>query len=61
MGWDNHGEEIQQAMKAANVPPRAKYGMICFDEVKIKEGLVYDTHSLELIGKSHFQSWSMEF
>ena len=56
MGWDNHGEEIQQAMKAANVPPRAKYGMICFDEVKIKEGLVYDPHSLEQIGKSHFQS-----
>ena len=31
--------------------PIAKYGILSFDEVKIKEGLVFDPHSGALVGK----------
>lgn len=43
--------ELKAAMTAANVPPKAKYGFLAFDEIKVEEGLVYDPHSGLLIGK----------
>lgn len=50
-GWNGIIDGLKTAMKVANTPPRGKYGVVSFDEVKVKEGLVYDPHSLELIGK----------
>ena len=50
-GWSKDViDGLQAAMKAANVPVHAKYGVVSFDEVKCKEGLAFDPHSLELIG-----------
>lgn len=52
-GWSRDlVEEMKNAMMGQ--PPRAKYGILSFDEVKIKEGLVYDPHTGELIGKKHY-------
>ena len=50
-GWSKDViDGLQAAMKAANVPVHAKYGVMSFDEVKCTEGLAFDPHSLELIG-----------
>ena len=50
-GWSKDViDGLHAAMKAANVPVHAKYGVVSFDEVKCKEGLAFDPHSLELIG-----------
>lgn len=49
-GWSR---EIVQEMKAAfNVekPSQGRHGIISFDEVKIKEGVVQDPHTGRLIG-----------
>ena len=51
-GWK---EEIMTQLKEeADKKPMSKYGVICFDEVKIKEGVVYNPHTAELIGEKHY-------
>jgi len=32
------------------LPPKSRYGILFFDEVKVKEGLVYNAHTGDLIG-----------
>ena len=44
-------QELQAAMATAGVPPKGKDGILSFDECKIKEGLVLDPHSNELVGE----------
>ena len=41
---------MSQLKEEADKKPMSKYGVICFDEVKIKEGVVYNPHTAELIG-----------
>ena len=51
-GWsETTVKELQAAMATARVPPKGKYGILSFDECKIKEGLVLDPHSNELVGE----------
>ena len=43
----------EQLMKAANVEALKewqKYVAVCFDEVKVKEGIVYDKHDCRVVG-----------
>ena len=43
----------EQLMKAANVEALKewqKYVAVCFDEVKVKEGIVYDQHDCRVVG-----------
>lgn len=48
-GWTTHlMEGLAEAIKC--LKPNAKKGVLSFDEVKIKEGLVFDPHSGNIIG-----------
>jgi len=42
--------QLLQAMKFDNLEDHQKYVSIVFDEMKIKEGLVYDKHECKVIG-----------
>ena len=49
-GWsDKITQGLTRAM--AHLPPKSKYGILSFDEVKVKEGLIYNPHTGDLIGK----------
>ena len=51
-GWTTKTiAELKAAMTAASLPPKGKYGILSFDECKVKEGLVLDPHSNELVGR----------
>jgi hypothetical protein len=46
-------EVMEQLMKVANINELAewqKYVAVCFDEVKVKEGIVYDKHDCRVVG-----------
>ena len=50
-GWkESIVEQMKKSMEEMKLPPKAKYGILCFDEVKVKEGVVYNPHTGDLIG-----------
>ena len=50
-GWQSkHLQNMLNRFKSAKISNRDKLGMLVFDEVKIKEGLVSDPSTWELIG-----------
>ena len=50
-GWQSkHLQNMLNRFKSAKISNYGKLGMLVFDEVKIKEGLVFDPSTWELIG-----------
>lgn len=43
-------EQLCQEAKIHSIPDFQKYVCLVFDEVKVKEDLIYDKHSIELLG-----------
>jgi len=48
-GWS---EKLVDGLKRSmgKLPPKARYGILFFDEKKVKKGLVYNAHTGDLIG-----------
>lgn len=52
-GWtESLFNGLVEVMK--DLKPISKYGIISFDEVKVKEGLVFDPHGGTLIGTNNY-------
>ena len=49
-GLQDVDEQLMKEAKLEEIPDHQKYVALIFDEVKIKEDLVYNKHSRELIG-----------
>ena len=50
-GWQSkHLQNMLNRFKTATISNHGKLGMLVFDEVKVKEGLVFDPSTWELIG-----------
>lgn len=50
-GWDvKYVDQLCQAMELHQASSWSKYGLICFDEVKVKEGVIYNPHTGKLVG-----------
>lgn len=59
-GWNQtYVTQMKEALEQQKVNGWGKYGMICFDEVKIKEGVVYNPHSGKLVGQ--YRIWKIMF
>ena len=50
-GWSMKPMQEMKSLIQRRRLPGAKSGLLCFDEVKIKEGIVYEPHTGELIGE----------
>lgn len=54
-GWSMKPMKEMERLIVKNKLPRARSGFVSFDEVKIKEGVVFDPHTGELIGENIIQ------
>lgn len=52
-GWDFKIVEEMRSIVEEKRLPRANAGLISFDELKIKEGVVYCPHTQTLVGRCH--------
>ena len=50
-GWkESIVEQMKKSMEEMKLPPKATYGFLWFDEEKVKEGVVYNPRTGDLIG-----------
>ena len=44
-------KDLRDTMSLLRLPPKARYGIVCFDEIKVKEGIALNPHTGDLVGK----------